>query len=296
MKLNPLFAFLAAVLALFPFSARAVLVFDWPDGAGVAQKIQALKQEISNIKTLVANSKSKTPISAQAYLAVDLSSGKALLQKKPDAVHSMASVTKLMSAVVALENLDTAQVVTLTKKMLAPEGSSATLFAGANISVQNLLRASLIQSANDAIESLAQSAGKEKFISLMNAKAEELGMDKTVYADVCGLDQKSRSNADDLAKLLAYINKTHPEIWAITKDNNFWLPDSKGELLKFQNMNNFQYLPQFVGGKTGYLPQAKASFAAIFEIDKKPVAIVLLHSNNYQADTFKIIKQLEKQI
>ena len=260
----------------------------------MAQKIQVLKQEIYNIKTLIANSKSKTPISAQAYLAVDLSSGKVLLQKNADKVHSMASVTKLMSAVVALENLDTSQVVTLTKKMLAPEGSSAALFAGASISVQNLLRASLTQSVNDAAESLAQSMEKKKFLLLMNAKAKDLGMSKTVYADVAGLDKLSRSNVRDLVKLVDYINKNRPEIWEMTRDNNFWLPNSKGELLKFQNMNNFQYLPNFIGGKTGYLPEARESFAAIFDINAKPVAIVMLHSASYQADTFKIINQLKK--
>jgi D-alanyl-D-alanine carboxypeptidase len=119
-------------------------------------------------------------------------------------------------------------------------------------------------------------------------------MTGTVYADVHGLDAKSRSTAKDLAKLLAYIYKKHPEILAMTKNNDFWLPNRQGVWLKFQNMNYFYNVPEFVGGKTGYSPDARQTFAAIFNIGKKPVAIVMLHSTNLEADTFKIIGKLKK--
>ncbi len=283
----------AGFLALAPLSAQA---FDWPAGAAAAQKIQALKQEIYNLKTLLAASKSKTAIGAQSYIAVDLSTGKTLLQKNPEVVHSLASTAKLMTAVVARENLDQEKIITLTPKMLAPEGASPVLYAGLGVSARNLLKASLTQSVNDAAEALAQSAGKQNFLALMNAKAKELGMKSTVFVGVTGLDQASRSNAADMAKLVAYIDKNRPEIWEMTRDNNFWLPNAQGELLKFMNMNSFYYLPQFIGGKTGYLPEARDSFAAVFEINKKHMAIVLLHSPNYRSDTFKILNQLKTKI
>jgi len=286
------------IFALLPvfwaFAARPALAFDWPDGAALIQRVQAVKQEIYNAKMLAQSAKSKKPITAAGYLAIDLSDNSVLLKKNPNGQYPIASVTKLMNAVVTLENIDAGKTVTLTQKMLAPEGKSPAIFLGMDISVQNLLQASLIQSTNDAAESLAWAVGKDKFLALMNAKAKELGMSKTVYYDVHGLSAKNRSTASDLAKLLAYVRKNHPEILDITKNNNFWLPDQKGELLRFRNMNNFYSLPEFIGGKSGYSPAARQTFASIFDINGKSVAIVLLRSADFQADTFKIINQLKK--
>jgi len=118
-------------------------------------------------------------------------------------------------------------------------------------------------------------------------------MANTVFFDAHGLSPANRSTATDLAKLLTYIYKNHPEILSITKDNNFWLPDPTGRLLKFQNVNNFYHLPEFIGGKTGYLPEAKQTLASLFNVNKEPVAIILLYSSNRQSDTFTIINQLK---
>ena len=178
--------------------------------------------------------------------------------------------------------------------MLEPLGHSLTLFLGLNISAENLLKASLIQSTNDACEALAYFLGKEKFLDLMNQKAKELGMKNTVFSDVHGLSPTNRSTAADLAKLISYIYKEHPEILHLTRDNNFWLPDSTGRLLKFQNVNNFYPLRGFIGGKTGYLAQAKQTLASVFRLNEKPVAIILLYSDNRQADTFTILNRLKK--
>ena len=294
MKLVRLALCCALASSFFIYVPKAARAFDWPVGAAPAQRAQAIKQDAHNAKMLALSAKSKKPISAGAYLAVDLSNGKVLLQKKPDKVYPLASTTKLMNAVVTLENIDAKKNITLTDKMLAPEGHSPSIFEGLVISVHDLLQASLIQSVNDAAESLAWGLGKEKFLGLMNEKAKELKMAQTVYVDTNGLDAKSRSTAADMAKLLAYIQKNHPEILATTKNNNFWLPDAQGQLLKFVNLNNFYDYPGFVGGKTGYSPDAKQTFAAIFNIKKKPVAIILLHSSDYEADTFKILNQLKK--
>jgi D-alanyl-D-alanine carboxypeptidase len=129
----------------------------------------------------------------------------------------------------------------------------------------------------------------------MNQKAKELGMINTVFYDVHGLSPLNRSTPLDLVKLLAYIHKNHSEIFEITKNNNFWLPDKKGNLLKFQNVNNFYPLSSFLGGKTGYLPEAKQTMAGVFNIKGNPVAIVVLNSKNRQADVFSILRQLENE-
>jgi len=258
----------------------------------LAQRIEILKHEILLLRSLLVNRHSQKGISAQSYLAVNLSDNSVLAQKNQNQPYAIASITKLMTALIALENIDTKQKITLDEEMLKPLGSSPSLYSGLKVSAENLLKASLIQSANDAAEALTYFLGKEKFLNLMNKKAKELGMTNTVFYDAHGLNPKNLSTASDLANLLAYIYKNHPEILNITKDNDFWLPDKTGRLLKFQNVNNFYPLSDFIGGKTGYLPEAKQTLASVFNVNGKPVAIIVLSSNNRQADVFAILRNL----
>ncbi len=259
------------------------------------QQIQVLQQKIQHLQALILSLQSQQEITAASYLAVNLSHNSVVLEKNANQPYPTASIAKLISAVVAFENIDTDQTITLTEKMLEPLGYSPSLFLGLNVSAKNLLQASLIQSTNDASESLTYFLGKEKFLNLMNQKAKELDMTNTVFFDAHGLNPANRSTATDIAKLLTYIHKNHTEILSITKDNNFWLPDPTGRLLKFQNVNNFYDLPEFIGGKTGYLPEAKQTLASLFNVNEEPVAIILLYSSNRRSDTFKIINQLKNQ-
>jgi len=260
--------------------------------AGLGQQIEILKQEISLLQMLLLNLQSQQGITAQSYLVVNLSDDSVLLEKNFEKTYPIASVTKLMTAVIALENINMDDKIILTEEMLTPFGQSPSLFQGLIISAENLLRACLIQSTNDAAESLAYFMGKERFTGLMNQKAKEINMINTVFYDVHGLNPANTSTAADLVRLLTYIYENHPEILSITRDNNFWLPDVAGTLLKFQNVNNFYPLSAFVGGKTGYLSEAKQTLASIFDLNGEKIAIVLLYSNNRQADTFTILKQI----
>ncbi|MCH8741675.1 D-alanyl-D-alanine carboxypeptidase [Patescibacteria group bacterium] len=257
------------------------------------QQIQVLKQKIQHLQALILNLRLQQEITAASYLAVNLSNNSVVLEKNANQPFPIASITKLMSAVVAFENIDTDQTITLTEKMLEPLGYSPSLFLGLNVSAKNLLQASLIQSTNDAAESLTYFLRKGNFLDLMNQKAKELDMANTVFFDPHGLNPANRSTATDIAKLLTYIHENHAEILSITKNNNFWLPDPTGRLLKFQNVNNFYALPEFIGGKTGYLPEARQTSASLFNINKEPVVIILFYSSNRQSDTFKIINQLK---
>jgi len=293
MKFKTFFSlFFLAFFIFFFFAPRKAQAANQTITEKLVQQIEIIKHEISVFQSLISNLKVERGIGAKSYLAVNLSDDSVILEKNPNQSYPLASITKLMSAVVSLENIDKNQTITLTEKMLESSGQSPSLFAGLNISLENLLKASLIQSANDASESLSYFVGKEKFIELMNQKAKELNMANTVFYDAHGLNPANCSTASDIVKLLSYIFENHPEILSITKENNFWLPDSTGTLRKFQNINNFYPLSEFVGGKTGYLPQVKQTLASIFNVNGQQIAIVLLYSDNRQADTFAILKKI----
>lgn len=263
--------------------------------ASVARQIEILQQEILVLQSLITSYSLRQQPLASSFFAIDLLNNSILLSKNINKSYPIASTTKLMTAVVSLENIETNQLITLTDQMLLPLGQSPVLYSGLKISAENLLKATLIQSSNDAPEALAVFLGKQNFINLMNKKAKELGMENTVYYDVHGLNKNNASTTSDLSKLISYIYKNHPKILEITKNNDFWLPDQNNSLLKFRNVNNFYYLPDFIGGKTGYLPEAKQTFASVFKINQKPVAIVLLYSDNRMADTFSILNQLKNR-
>lgn len=281
--------FLICSLLLISPSAKAVTK---------EQMIDILKHEIGVLQMLINNLASvQNPsyqIDAKSYLALDIAENKVLLEKNADQLQSIASITKLMNAVVAKENINSDQKITINNEMLQPEGKSPSIYNGLTINFENLLKASLIQSVNDAAESISYFTGKDKFLDLMNQKSKDLNMQSTTFVDVNGLSLKNQSTARDLASLTSYVYKNHPDILKISQSNDFWLPSYEGRSLKFQNVNNFYYLPQFVGGKTGYLPEARQNIASVFNVKGKPVVIITLNSKNRQADTLAILNILEK--
>jgi len=294
MKSKIFFILFGILILVFVFpGVRSAEAFAQTEKGRLVQQIQILQKEIQRLKTLISKLKLEKELTAKSYLAVNLSNESIIFEKNTNKSYPIASLTKLMNAVIVLENIDINQKITLTEKMLEPLGYSPSLFLGLNVSAKNLLKASLIQSTNDAAESLTYFLKKGEFLTLMQGKAKELDMANTFFYDPHGLNPSNRSTVSDIAKLLTYIYENHPEILSITKDNNFWLPDPTGRLLKFKNLNNFYGIPEFIGGKSGYLPEARQTSAALFNLKGEPIAIILLYSKNRQADTLKILDWLK---
>lgn len=257
------------------------------------QQIEILQSEIRLLRSLLRNMQLEQEITATSYLVINITDNSVVLGKNVNQIHSIASLTKLMNAIIAKEYIKMNESMVLTEEMLLPFGHSPALYLGLRITAQNLLKASIIQSTNDSAESLANFLVKNKFLDLMNQKTKELEMKNTIFYDVHGLSLENQSTANDLSKLITYIYKEHPDILEITRNNDFWLPDRNGRLLHFRNLNEFYFLENFIGGKTGFLPQAKETFAGIFRVNEKSFAIILLHSDNRQADIFNLLRQLK---
>jgi len=257
------------------------------------QQIEILQQEIFILKSLIKASKSQK-ITAQAYLVFDVSKNKILLKKNHNKVYPIASITKLMTATIAKENINPKNKITINSEILKDLKESLVFFNGANLEAEDLIKANLIQSSNQAAKALTYFLGEEKFLTLMNQKAKGLGMKNTIFYDSSGLSPLNRSTAEDIVKILIYIYKNHPDILKTTKENNFWLKDQNGKWTKFMNLNDFYLFNNFIGGKTGYIPESKQTFASLFNIKGRIIAIAILYSDNTKADTFLIIKEINK--
>jgi len=142
---------------------------------------------------------------ARAYLVVNASTGEVLAARSPHARVPIASITKLMTVLVALEHVRLGDVVRVDKVSAAVGESTINLRAGERITVHDLVAASLIQSANDAASALASYAGHgstARFVALMNAKARALGLHDTHFVRPDGLDANGEvSSAADVVKL-----------------------------------------------------------------------------------------------
>ena len=141
---------------------------------------------------------------ARAAIVVDARDGAVMFAKHPDAERSIASTTKLMTALLALEQAKPSDVFTAPAYNALPAESRINLREGEQMTVHDLMEALLLESANDAAETLAEgiSGSREAFVEEMNARAAELGLEHTGYANPVGLDETGNySSARDLASL-----------------------------------------------------------------------------------------------
>jgi D-alanyl-D-alanine carboxypeptidase len=254
--------------------------------------IEEISFDLKNLQEIIKYIASPQKIQADSFLVLNLSENKIITKKNENKKYPIASITKLMTAVVSLENIDQEKSIILTKEMLKPYGYSPSLFEGLNIKAKDLMYAMLIQSSNDSAEAISYFINPKIFINLMNKKAQELGMINTKFYDSSGLNDKNISTAEDLSKLISFIYKNKPEILKITKENDFRLPDKNQRLLKFRNLNHFYLLQNFVGGKSGYTEKAKNCYVGIFNKNGKDIAIVVLSSKNAMADVLELLKKI----
>ncbi len=258
-----------------------------------------LREEIKRLSAILFDLQLKNTVSADSYAIFNVSEEQFLSEKNTEKSYPIASVTKIMTAVVATENIDMQDRITLTTRMMTPYTRlSPSLPMGLNVSAENLLKASLIQSTNYAANALSYFLEEDTFVDLMNQKARELEMSNTVFYDAHGLSTVNTSNVLDLVKLINYIYKNHPIILEITKNNNFWMPceDSISGMCKFMNLNIFYENPNFIGGKTGYLTVAKQTFVSLFKIEEEVFSITILCSDKRKEDVENILKYLQSLI
>lgn len=218
----------------------------------------------------------KTP----AALSVEINQSgetKFLYAKNVKKKLAIASLTKLMTAYLALENYDLNQEVIISAKADLIEGNSANLRVGERFYVKDLIYSLLLESSNESAQTLAEIMGETQFLNLMNQKAQELGLKNTYFVDPIGLDPDSPSvspnysTAEDLAVLTSQLLK-NPLIKQIFKTERFELYTTNG-LFHHQIENNNELLKdseifwkdKILGAKTGWTPFAGQCLLLILE-------------------------------
>ena len=226
-------------------------------------------------------------LTAQNYLAADLANNFAFAEKDSDVQVPIASLTKLMTAIVASEYINIEKEITITQDMLV-ETSIPRLYAGQKISVFNLLYPLLMESSNEAGVAMSRILGVTRFVDLMNEKADAIGMNDTRFVDPNGSGAENVSTVSDLFQLAKYIYNNRSFVLNISKGGATQSIYGQPILYGLQNFNVFVNDSEFVGGKVGMTTAAGETILSVFEFKNgggiRPVVIIALGSENRAAD------------
>lgn len=227
-------------------------------------------------------------VAATNGLVVDWDSGQALWSKNPEEKSSIASLTKIMTALVFLDHNPGWETKIKILSSDQREGGAAFLGNGEEVTVRDLFYLALVKSINSAAAALARSTGlsEKDFVAAMNQKAQELGLNDTVFVDPTGLYMGNISTAVDLAVLFrealqktAIANATTMEKYQVSvlnKDNGRNAESTDILLASYLNKDPYRIL----GGKTGYTEEAGYCLVLGVEKSGRKIISVMLGSNS----------------
>jgi D-alanyl-D-alanine carboxypeptidase len=255
----------------------------------------------------IRNKDSKDPyIQARRYALIDADTGTLLYGQNQNEKVPIASVTKVMTATIVLENYNLADIIQVSPESANSIGSVMGLKPDEKISTLSLLNGLLIPSGNDAAYTLAEHYGSlirphsnrdqsiQAFVAKMNDKAKELGMTNTHYLDPAGLNDEATSTARDQGYLLSYAikNKTFAQI--VHKPNAI-ITSSDGQIIhnldssdRLVKQDSGLFLDGVIGGKTGFTPESGHNLETVADINGHKLVAVILSTYSLDADASAI--------
>lgn len=225
---------------------------------------------------------STTAVSALSY---DISTNTLLYGKNMDSKLPIASLTKIMTAIIALEELDIATHVTVSKKAAEIGESSMGLSEGEQLTVEDLLYGLILHSANDAAETIAEtsSMGRQGFIHLMNRRAEEMGLSQTRFTNPSGLqgDGEQYSTVKELLVITRYALQ-NPDFTKIASTYQYDIPQTPNHkaFTLFNETNLLTTYPGVKGVKTGFTDEAGMCLVTYLDYEGHQIIAILLNSEN----------------
>ena len=237
-------------------------------------------------------------IATEHYLIADLSNGAILAASDLDVAVPIASLTKLMTAVVTAEKLDLDSRVQVTSPNFV-QSLIPRLADRSSVSMYSLLQLLLVESSNEAAEVIANEYGREAFIAEMNTKASQIGLLSTKFSDPSGLSSENQSSLGDLYRLSDYIYKNRKFIFDITADGEMSTVQGMNEFEGLQNFNQVDDVDSFLGGKVGETTAAGQTSISLHKIklqgSDRTVVIILLGSSSRGDDVRALIQFVEER-
>ena len=249
------------------------------------------EEDIINAAVRALPASPDSRIGATAYLLKNLSRGDTTLTHQADQLLPIASLTKLVTAVVARKKLDADERITIGRNVMATYGNTAGFKVGETFKVSDLMYPLLMVSSNDAAEAFALAYDRPKFIKAMNDFVQSIGAYRTYFADASGLSPLNVSTANDLAIIIDWIRKNDPSIIDITM-----LKSKTIRSHTWTNPTHFLSWSYYKGGKNGYTTEANRTGVSLFALGKNKniYVIVVLGSSNRDADVLKLLEKVRE--
>lgn len=218
---------------------------------------------------------------AESAILMDMDSKRILYAKNINDVRSVASISKVMTAILAIESGKMDDVVTIGNEIKEAYGSAVYLQVGEKITLKSLVYGLMLRSGNDAAYAIANYVGGKDFIEMMNNKASELGMKNTTFNNPCGLDESdgNYSTAYDMALLTSYAMQL-PDYKKIVSTKIYKLKTNKNTYI-WHNKHRLLGLYDYVtGGKTGYTKKALRTLITTASKENLNLVVVTLNDGN----------------
>lgn len=276
---------------LFGMPMILVLVF-LIFGTNPTKNVAQVKPGIDKVENPVQISDSSffnLGLTAKAVVVKDLNTGKIIFQKNAGNALPIASITKIMTAVVATEHIESGSSTVSIVPESARTGDGEYLENGSRFKFKKLRDYMLVSSSNDGAAAIAIATQRidrtNSFVDKMNFKAKEIGMNQTRFLNETGLDENNQTagafgSADDVAKLMEYTLVNHPDILEATRESVFYITSETGQYYTATNTNQTSdKFPSLIGSKTGFTDISGGNLVVAVDPSlNRPIIIVILGS------------------
>ncbi len=224
---------------------------------------------------------------SRSSIVMDIDSGRILYQNNAHEKRLIASITKIMTATIALEKGNLEDIYVAGEEVLKMYGTNIYIELGEEMKLKDLLYGLILRSGNDAAVVIANNISNDEksFVKLMNKKSQELGMDDTIFNNCHGLDDdtKNYSTAYDMALLSSYIYKTNKTYRKITKTYKYQIATSNKSYVWYNRNKLLKQYKYATGGKNGYTPAAgKTLVTTATKNDLRLTTVTLKDTNQYE--------------
>ncbi len=232
-------------------------------------------------------------VSAEAFIVADVYTGKVYAERNSDKQLPIASITKLMTAIVASETINFERFVSVDMSIPNETKSDyGSIEKGDSLTALSLVYPLLMESNNAVAHSFADMYGSRAFVEWMNKKAKAIGAKETFFADPSGISVNNRSTVSDLFLLSQYLVENRSFILSVSKTERKIFTAEDGSVYSFVNHNPFAKESFFKGGKTGYTNEAKETMLSLFAVPLKQgtstISVIVLGSVDREGDTLKL--------
>jgi len=295
------------------FYTRYIIKFNLHlDGNLLSEQSFSVRSDISSVAYPFRNwqVREEPSVQAEGVLMVDLDTDFVFYQRQPNFRRPIASITKLMTAVIVQKYLSEEDEITISQRALNVDGDLPLFYLNEKVKIADLIKALLMISSNKAAAALSFYMGEDKFVELMNNLAKELEMTQTTFVEPTGLNFLNQSTPSDLKKLMKYILNEYPNLLLISKNNEDSIqgiiPKTTHRLI---NINLLTQKPVFLeelglvylGGKTGFTDEAWQTFCGVFlvpskKIEEQPkrILVVVLKTPTRYNDIESLLRWLNK--